>query len=71
MDFIYGLPRSKGKNSIFVVVDRLSKFAHFIPLKHPYSAQEVASIFCHEVIRLHGVPEVIISDRDRIFMSQI
>jgi hypothetical protein len=67
--FLYGY-KSKGKDSIFVVVDKLSKFAHFIPLKHPYSASVVVISFCHEVIRLHGIPVVIISDRDRVFMSQ-
>ncbi|XP_026452487.1 uncharacterized protein LOC113352960 [Papaver somniferum] len=68
MDFIDGFPSSNRKNSILVVVDRLSKYAHFIPLTHPYSASSVAEIFVREVVRLHGMPRTIVSDRDPIFM---
>jgi hypothetical protein len=69
MDFITGLPKSKGFEAIFVVVDRLSKYCHFIPLKHPYTARSLADTFCKEIVRLHGVPLTIVSDRDPIFMS--
>jgi hypothetical protein len=69
MDFITGLPKSKGFEAIFVVVDRLSKYCHFIPLKHPYTARSLADTFCKEIVRLHGIPLTIVSDRDPIFMS--
>lgn len=71
MDFIEGLPRSGGKNSILVVVDKFSKFSHFVPLSHPFTAGVVAKTFMQQVYRLHCMPLSIISDRDRIFTSQL
>eukprot|EP00253_Pinus_taeda_P017231 PITA_17231 len=70
MDFITGLPRTKRNNdSIFVVVDKLSKAAHFIPVQSTYKAAQIAHIFMQNVFRLHGLPKTIVSDRDVKFTS--
>jgi hypothetical protein len=70
MDFITGLPRTrKHHDSIMVVVDKLTKAAHFIPLKTTHRATDVADIFLKEVARLHGIPKTIVSDRDPKFTS--
>ncbi|KAL8134221.1 hypothetical protein AgCh_009321 [Apium graveolens] len=69
LDFIDGLLNSKGVNSIPVVVDRLSKYTHFLGLKHPYTALMMAEVFLKEIVQLHDFPTSIVSDRDRIFLS--
>ena len=71
MDFITGFPKSKKKNdSIFVFIDKLSKVAHFIPMKSTYKAVNITDIFLKEIFRLHGIPKVIISNRDVNFKGK-
>jgi hypothetical protein len=70
MDFIEGLPKFEGFNSILVVVDRLFKYAHFISLRHPFITQQVAQMVLDVIVRLHDMPKSIVSDRDRIFTSE-
>nr|GFA35570.1 putative mitochondrial protein [Tanacetum cinerariifolium] len=68
IDFIEALPLSQNKSVIFVVVGRLSKYAHFILLSHPYTASHVAQAFLDNVYKLHGLPFTIVSDRDKVFL---
>ena len=64
MDFVVGIPKTLGKfDSIWVIVDRLTKSAHFIPVKVTYNAEKLARLYISEIVRLHGVPLSIISDR--------
>ena len=70
MDFVDGLPKSRGKTVLMVVVDRLSKYGHLIPLAHPYKAETVAQVFFEQVFRLHGLPASIVCDRDPTFTSR-
>ena len=67
MDFITGLPKSEGKIVIMVIVVRLTKYAHFCALSHPFKASTVATTFMETVQKLHGSPKIIVSDRDPIF----
>jgi hypothetical protein len=71
MDFIDGLPKSEGYSVILVVVDRLTKYAHFMPLKHPYTSSSVALVLFNNIVKLHGVPKTIVSDRDKVFTSNV
>jgi hypothetical protein len=70
LDFVEGLPLSGSANDVLVVVDKFSKYAHFLPLRHPFSADSVAKLFMDAIYRLHGLPLAIISDRDRVFTSK-
>jgi hypothetical protein len=69
MNFIDGLPKSGNKLVIIVVVDRLSKYAHFCNLQHPFTASIVAHFFMDHVLKLHGMPHSIVFYRDPTFTS--
>jgi len=70
MDFIDGLPRTrKGNESIWVIVDRLTKSAHFISVKATRTASSLAELYMREIVRLHGIPSSIVCDRDPIFTN--
>ena len=70
MDFIEGLPLSHGYSVIWVVVDKLTKFGLFIPLKHPFTIDKLAQHFMSQLFKLHGIPQNIVSDRDSTFTSK-
>ena len=70
MDFIVGLPRTqRGYDSIWVIIDRLTKVAHFIPVKTTYSSAKLAELYMERIVCLHGVPKKIVSDRGTQFTS--
>jgi len=71
MDFVVGLPRSQRKfNAVWVIVDRLTKLAHSIPMVTTYSPEQLAQVYIREIVRLHGVPVSIISDQGTQFTSR-
>ena len=70
MDFIVGLPLTPCRHdAIMVTVDRLTKVAHFTPIRSSYTTTSVANVFMRDIVRLHGIPRTIISDRDPVFTS--
>jgi hypothetical protein len=70
MDFITGLPKkNKQHDSIMVVVEKLTKVSHFMPMKTTHTTTNIAEIFMKEITRLHGIPSKIVSDRDTKFTS--
>lgn len=71
LDFIEGLPVSDRFNAILVVIDKFTKYGHFIPIKHPFTALQIAQIYLAQVYKLHGLPKALISDRDRVFTSNV
>jgi hypothetical protein len=71
MDFIIGLPNTSLRHdSIWVIVDRLTKTAHFLPVHTTYNAKKYAEIYLDQIVRLHGVPKTIISDRGAPFIAR-
>jgi len=71
LDFIEGLPISYKHDVILVVIDKFTKYGQFIALAHPFPALQVAQAYMANIYKLHGLPESIISDRDRVFTSKV
>ena len=67
MDYIEGLPQSMKFNCILVIIDKFTKYAHFIPLSHPYTVVDVAKVYLDQIYKLHGTPKIVISDRDNLY----
>jgi hypothetical protein len=71
LDFVEGLPNSDRYSAILVGIDKFSKYGHFIPLHHPYTALTIAKSYMDHVYKLHGLPKAIIFDRDLVFTSKL
>jgi len=71
MDFITHLPKSEGYDTILLVIDRLTKMSHFIPCSKDLDARQFAILFMKEIVRLHGLPHDIITDRETLFTSDL
>jgi hypothetical protein len=67
MDFVEGLPRVNGISVILMVIDRFSKYCHFLPLGHLYTSTSVACLFFDNIVKLHNIPSSIVSNRDPVF----
>ena len=70
LDFVDSLPKSHGFKVVLVVVDKLTKYVHFLPFSHPYTTVKVATMFMKDIFRLYGMPQSIVSDRDVVFTSK-
>ena len=71
MDFVVGLPRTRaGFDAIWVIVDRLTKSTHFLPIRNTFSLDRLVELYINEIVRLHGVPVSIVSDQDLRFTSR-
>jgi hypothetical protein len=71
MDFVVGLPRTpKGNDSVWVIVDRLTKVAHFVPVKTRYATEKLVELYVEHILRLHGAPKSIMSDRGPQFVAK-
>lgn len=71
LDFIEGLPKARGFDSILVVIDKFTKYGHFVPLTHPYTAPQVAHTYFNNIYKRHGLPQAIITDKDRTFTCKL
>ena len=71
MNFVEGVPKSNNKDVILVIVDRFTKYAHFLTLSHPFTVKDVINILLENIFKLHGIPTIIESDRDMIFTSNL
>jgi hypothetical protein len=71
LDFVEGFPKSRGYDVIMVVIVKLTKYGHFLPLKHPFTATQVAKVFLDGIYKLHGLLQGIISDRDEVFTGTL
>ena len=71
MDFVFGFPLAQNKHdSVWVIVDKLTKFAHFLPVRLDYSMDWLAKMYVNEIVQLHGIPLSVVSDRNPWFTSR-
>ena len=71
LDFVMGLPRTwRGVDAVWVIVDRLTMLAHFLGIRETWGPEKLSEMFIREVVRLHGAPKTIVSDRDGHFVSR-
>lgn len=71
IDFIEALPKLNQYDTMLVVIDKFSKYGHFLGLSHPYTAASVAKMFMDNIYKLYGMPQFIISDRDKVFTNNL